>query len=145
LLAFFLERLREAVKTPIWLAVNGGYRSPGHRLSLGATAHMWGTAADVYRVGSVVLDSERSIERLRAIAEEVSEDAWVMPYGHAEGTADDHVHVDLGYATLVPREMSEVGGIATALERRRPRERRGAPVESSDAWLSDPPVPAVET
>ena len=30
-----------------------------------------------------------------------------MPYGHEIGKTDDHIHLDLGYVSLVPREMSE--------------------------------------
>jgi len=42
----YLERLREATGAPVHLAVNGGYRSPAHKLSVAATPHMWATAAD---------------------------------------------------------------------------------------------------
>src|SRR5262249_15263270 len=62
LLAFYLQRLREAVAAPLHIAVNGGYRSPAHKLSIGATPHMWGTAVDLYRVGAVVLRDQSSIE-----------------------------------------------------------------------------------
>jgi hypothetical protein len=27
----------------------------------------------------------------------------VKPFGHGIGQADDHLHIDLGFATLVPR------------------------------------------
>ena len=53
LVAFYLERLRDAVSAPVHLAVNGGYRSPAHKLSVAATPHMWGTAADLYKIGTV--------------------------------------------------------------------------------------------
>jgi hypothetical protein len=106
-LAFYLERLREAVGAPIHLAVNGGYRSPAHKLAVGATPHMWGTAADLYRIGSQVLNERETIEKYNRMAEDTSGDLWVMPYGHEIGKADDHIHLDLGYISLVPREMSE--------------------------------------
>jgi hypothetical protein len=106
-LAFYLERLREAVGAPVHLAVNGGYRSPAHRLAVGATPHMWGTAADLYRIGSHILNEKDTIERYNRIAEDISGDLWVMPYGHEIGKTDDHVHLDLGYISLVPREMGE--------------------------------------
>ena len=41
------------------------------------------------------------------MAEELTDDWWVMPYGHEIGKADDHMHLDLGYVVVVPREMSE--------------------------------------
>jgi len=107
LLAFYLERLREAVGAPIHLAVNGGYRSPAHKLAVGATPHMWGTAADLYRIGSQILNEKETIEKYNRIAEDVSGDLWVMPYGHEIGKADDHIHLDLGFISLVPREMNE--------------------------------------
>ena len=32
----------------------------------------------------------------------------MLPYGHVTGlNADDHVHIDLGYITVIPREISE--------------------------------------
>src|SRR5439155_8913970 len=98
---------REAVAAPIHLAVNGGYRSPAHKLSVGATPHMWGTAADLYRIGGQVLNEKDTIEKFNRVAEDTSDDLWVMPYGHEIGKTDDHIHLDLGYISLVPREMSE--------------------------------------
>src|SRR6185295_9149717 len=50
------------VRAPVHVAVNGGYRSPAHRHSDGATPHMWGTAADLYRVGQVNLRDQSAIE-----------------------------------------------------------------------------------
>jgi len=130
ILAFYLERLREAVGAPIHLAVNGGYRSPAHKLAVGATPHMWGTAADLYRIGSHVLNEKDTIEKYNRIAEDTSGDLWVMPYGHEIGKTDDHIHVDLGYISLVPREMGEdrselpQGTPRFAFEERRRVDRR---------------------
>ena len=56
-----------------------------------------------------------------------------MPYGHDIGQADDHVHLDLGYITLVPREISEDRSRRRrsrprfAFEERRAGDRRGWP------------------
>ena len=108
LLAFYLEQFRVAAGGSLHIAVNGGYRSPGHKLALAATPHMWGTAADIYRVGANILKTKETIEKYNKIAEEMSDDVTVMPYGHQTGeTSDDHTHIDLGYVTLVPREISE--------------------------------------
>ncbi|MCU1244978.1 MAG: Peptidase [Acidobacteria bacterium] len=107
-LAFYLEQLRIDVGASLHIAVNGAYRSPAHKLSLGATPHMWGTAADIYRVGNQILKTKELIERYNEMAEELSSDVHVLPYGHVNGaTADDHVHLDLGYITVIPREISE--------------------------------------
>ena len=52
LLAFYLEQFREICGASVHIAVNGGYRSPSHKLAHNASPHMWGTAADVYRIGT---------------------------------------------------------------------------------------------
>ncbi len=108
ILAFYLEQFRTACGASVHIAVNGAYRSPSHKLSLHATPHMWGTAADVYRIGSNILKTKEAIEKYNQIAEDLSDEVTVLPYGHVTGrSADDHVHLDLGYVTLVPREISE--------------------------------------
>src|ERR1041385_5247006 len=107
-LAFYLEQFRAAAGASVHIAVNGGYRSPAHKMSHSATAHMWGTAADIYRVGTTILKTKETIERFNDIAEQLSDDVDVPPYGHTTGkNADDHVHLDLGYVTVVPRAISE--------------------------------------
>lgn len=130
LLAFYLERVREAVGASIYLAVNGGYRSPAHRLAAGATPHMWATAADIFRVGSTILRDRTSIETYNRVVQELSDDLWVMPFGQDVGQADDHIHLDLGYIVLVPREIGEDEGAEIprfAFEERRSGDRRGWP------------------
>ncbi|HVT45886.1 MAG TPA: hypothetical protein VMT00_16030 [Thermoanaerobaculia bacterium] len=106
-LAFYLQRFRDQLGGSVHIAVNGGYRSPGHKLAVAATPHMWGTAADIYRIGNTILKDQESIEKCNRIAREVSDDFWAMPYGHEIGRADDHVHLDLGYLVIIPREISE--------------------------------------
>ncbi len=131
-LAFYLEQFRAAAGASVHIAVNGGYRSPLHKLSEHATAHMWGTAADIYRIGTTILKTKEAIEKFNDIAEQLSDDVTVYPYGHVTGnTADDHVHLDLGYITVVPREISEdrmevpqEARPRFAFEERRRRERR---------------------
>jgi len=132
LLAFYLEQFRTAAGASVHIAVNGGYRSPAHKMSHGATPHMWGTAADVYRIGSTILKTKETIEKFNEVAEDLSEDIHVLPYGHVTGTsADDHLHIDLGYITLIPREISEdrmeqpqESRPRFAYEERRRKERR---------------------
>lgn len=133
-LAFYLEQFRQACGASVHIAVNGGYRSPAHKLSHNATPHMWGTAADVYRIGTAILKTKEAIDKYNVIAEELSEDINVLPYGHVTGrNADDHVHVDLGFITLIPREISEdrmeqpqESRPRFAFEERRRKERRTA-------------------
>jgi hypothetical protein len=133
-LAFYLEQFRAAAGASVHIQVNGGYRSPAHKLSLNATAHMWGTAADIYRIGTNILKTKESIERYNDVAEDLSEDVTVLPYGHVTGkNADDHVHIDLGYITVIPREISEdrmempqENRPRFAFEDRRRQERRAA-------------------
>ena len=134
LLAFFLEQFRTTAGASVHIAVNGGYRSPGHKMSINATAHMWGTAADIYRIGAAIIKSKEQIDKYNDIAEELSDDVCVMRYGHETGSSvDDHVHLDLGYVTVVPSEISEdrmempqENRPRFAFEDRRRRERRAA-------------------
>ena len=137
MLAFYLEQFRTSAGASVHIAVNGGYRSPSHKHSHGATLHMWGTAADIYRIGSTILKTKEAIEKYNAVAEDLSEDVNVLPYGHVTGTnADDHVHLDLGYLTLIPREISEdrmeqpqESRPRFAFEERRRKERRNGAAE----------------
>jgi hypothetical protein len=134
-LAFHLEQFRVAVGASVHIAVNGGYRSPSHKLSIGATPHMWGTAADVYRIGTTIVKTKELIDKYNEIAQDLSDDVSVLPYGHQTGqAADDHVHLDLGYITVVPREISEDRMEVPqetrprfAFEERRRRDRRTPP------------------
>lgn len=134
LLAFYLEQFRAAAGASVHIAVNGGYRSPSHKLSQNASAHMWGTAADIFRIGSTILKTREAIDKYNEIAEDLSEEITILPYGHVTGkNADDHVHLDLGYVTLVPREISEdrmeqpqEARPRFAFEERRRKERRAA-------------------
>jgi len=102
-LARYLEDFRREVDAPVFISANGGYRSPTHRINRGVSLHSWGTAADIYRVGDTYLDDEKSIARYAEIAVSLGGEVRVRPY--QEG--DDHLQVDLGYLTIVPRECSE--------------------------------------
>jgi hypothetical protein len=102
LLAAGLELFRLEVGTHVHVAANGGYRSPGHRLSRHASRHCWGTAANIYRVGDAYLDSREEIEKYAAIARRVIPGVWVRPYGQEDGEADDHLHIDIGYTVFDP-------------------------------------------
>jgi hypothetical protein len=102
-LARYLEDFRREVDAPVFVSANGGYRSPSHRINRGITLHSWGTAADIYRVGDTFLNDERSITRYGQIAASLGAEVRVCAY--TDG--DDHLQVDLGYLTLVPRECSE--------------------------------------
>ena len=106
LLAAQLSLFRSRVGTMVYIAANGGYRSPSHQRSRAASTHCWGTAANIYRVGDDLLDTPETIERYAAVAREALPWAWVRPWGHGPGFADDHLHVDLGYVTVVPREAA---------------------------------------
>jgi hypothetical protein len=136
-LAFYLEQFRAAAGASVHIAVNGGYRSPAHKMAHNATAHMWGTAADIYRIGTTIVKTQEVIEKYNDLAEQITDDITTYPYGHVTGsTADDHVHIDLGYITVVPREISEdrmevpqESRPRFAFEERRRKDRRAtAPV-----------------
>ena len=104
LLAFALEQLREAVGTYVFIGANGGYCSPKHRGTGGASPHCWGTAANIYRIGDTYLDSPETIRRFAALAREVIPTVWTRPLGDEGMLTDDHLHLDLGYVVSVPRE-----------------------------------------
>jgi hypothetical protein len=107
LLARFLEDFRREVDAPVFISANGGYRSPAHQIGGAKSIHAWGTAADVYRVGDTFLDDAKSIERYGAIAASLSPVVLVRPFGVEPGKTDDHLHIDLGFASLTPRECSQ--------------------------------------
>ena len=102
-LARYLEDLRREVGAPVFISANGGYRSPAHRSNQAPCLHSWGTAADIYRIGDTYLDDEKSITRYGSIAASLGAEVFVRSYE----PGDDHLQVDLGYLTLVPRECSE--------------------------------------
>lgn len=117
LLAASLERFRDAVGTFVHIAANGGYRSPGHALSTNATPHCWGTAVNIYRVGTMFLDDRQSIERYAAVARQALPGVWTRPFGIDPGQTDDHLHIDLGFVLSMPRGAPE-NHLGFAAERR---------------------------
>jgi hypothetical protein len=106
LLAAALSLFRDRVGTLVHVAANGGYRSPGHQRSRAASTHCWGTAANVYAIGDELLDAPEAIERYASVARQALPHAYARPYGHGVGFADDHLHLDLGYVTVVPRNAA---------------------------------------
>jgi len=107
LLGGFLEDFRREVDAPVFISANGGYRSPAHQIGGAKSIHAWGTAANVYRVGDTFLYDAKSIEKYGAIAASLSAAVFVRPFGPEQGKTDDHLHIDLGFASLTPRECSE--------------------------------------
>jgi hypothetical protein len=106
LLAAALSIFRDRVGAPVHVAANGGYRSPAHQRSRAASTHCWGTAANVYQVGDELLDRREVIERHADAARKALPHIYVHPYGPGPGFADDHLHLDLGYVTVVPRDAA---------------------------------------
>jgi hypothetical protein len=109
-IAAALEVLRAEIGASIRVAANGGYRSPAHAGSQSGSPHCWATAANIYRIGNDYLDNEEKIQRYAAVAAKTLAGCWTRPYGVERGFADDHLHVDVGYVTVVPREWSEAVG-----------------------------------
>jgi Peptidase M15 len=107
LLARFLEDFRREVDAPVFISANGGYRSPAHQIGGAKSVHAWGTAANVYRVGDTFLSDARSIDKYRTIAASLSPIVFVRSFGRNEGQTNDHLHLDLGFVSLTPRECSE--------------------------------------
>lgn len=115
-LAAVLEMLRAEVGTYVHVAANGGYRSPAHRLSEGASPHAWGTAANLYRIGDEWLDDERTITKYARLVRTLSPVVWARPYGHERGATDDHLHLDLGFTVVAPHEAEDATETADAQE-----------------------------
>jgi hypothetical protein len=107
LLATWLEDFRREVDAPVFISANGGYRSPAHQIGGAKSIHAWGTAANIYRIGDTFLDDARSIEKYGATASSLSRAVLVRPFGSGKGETDDHLHLDLGFVSLTPRECSE--------------------------------------
>jgi hypothetical protein len=107
LLARLLEDFRHEVGAPVFISANGGYRSPAHQIGGAKSIHAWGTAANIYRVGDTFLSDAKSIEKYRAIAASLGPAVFVRPFGREYGKTNDHLHIDLGYASLTPRKCSE--------------------------------------
>jgi hypothetical protein len=106
-LATALEVFRQQVGTQVRIMANGGYRSPAHAGSTSGSPHCWGTAANIYRVGAEYVDSEERIARYAEAACKAVGACWTRPYGTEVGFADDHLHLDVGFVTLVPHHLSE--------------------------------------
>ncbi len=83
-------------------------RAAASTVTAPGSPHAWGTAANIYRIGAEYVDSEERIARYGWIAARAVAGCWVRPYGTTTGLADDHLHVDLGYVTAVPRHRSEL-------------------------------------
>jgi hypothetical protein len=113
-LAAVLEVLRTEVGTYVHVAANGGYRSPSHRFSTGASPHCWGTAANLYRIGDDWLDDERAITKYAGVARSLSPVVWTRAYGHGRGETDDHLHLDLGYTVVAPHEAESAEPVHAA-------------------------------
>ena len=107
LLARFLEDFRREVDAPVFISANGGYRSPAHEIGGAKSIHAWGTAANIYRIGDTFLCDTKSVEKYRTIAASLSPAVFVRPFGREKGQTSDHLHIDLGYARLTPRECGE--------------------------------------
>src|ERR1043166_4604795 len=83
------------------------YRLPAKRIGGAKSIHAWGTAANIYRVGDTFLSDAKSIGKYCAVAASLSPAVLVRSFGRDKGQTSDHLHIDLGYAGLTPRESSE--------------------------------------
>lgn len=107
LLAVLLEDFRREVDAPVFISANGGYRSPAHQIGGAKSLHAWGTAANIYRIGDTFLSDAKSIEKYGAIAVSLGPAVFVRRFGSRRGETHDHLHIDLGFATVTPRNCSE--------------------------------------
>jgi hypothetical protein len=110
LLAAQLEVLRGEVGTEVHIAANGGYRTPSHALDEHASTHWWATAANIYKIGAQMLDDREQIERYGDLARDLLPGVWTRPFGHEVEESDDHLHIDIGFVTVVPHGAPGEGG-----------------------------------
>lgn len=115
ILGRYLEEFRQRVDAPVFISANGGYRSPAHQWDRSppdgrASSHHWAAAADIYRIGDTWLHTQDAVERYARIAAGIGPEVFVRPFGHGPGETDDHLHLDLGFLTLVPHGWSEACG-----------------------------------
>lgn len=103
-LAAHLALLRSTLGTYVHVAANGGYRSPTHHVGPEASAHCWGTAANIYRIGDDYLDTDEAIAQYTDIVRSTLPAANIRPFGRWPGGTIDHLHVDLGRYVLSPEE-----------------------------------------
>jgi len=103
LLAVMLEDFRREVDAPVFISANGGYRSPAHQIGGAKSIHAWGTAANIYRIGNTFLSDAKHIEKYGVVATSLGAAVFVRRFGFRAGETDDHLHIDLGFATLTPR------------------------------------------
>lgn len=103
LTALCLEQFRDAIGRYVHIAANGGYRSPGHSLTIHATPHAWGTAVNIYRIGDTMLDEREALEHYAEVAYRSMPGVYVRPFGNRPGFTEDHLHLDFGYVVAVPR------------------------------------------
>jgi hypothetical protein len=106
-LARFLEAFRREVDAPVFISANGGYRSPAHQIGGAKSIHAWGSAANIYRIGDTFVSDTKSMEKYRTIAVSLGPAVFARPFGREKGQTSDHLHIDLGYVRLTPRECSE--------------------------------------
>lgn len=103
-LAVHLELLRQTLGAAVRIATNGGYRSPAHEATTPGSPHAWGTAANIFCIGSDDMTERATVDRYAEIAHRVLPSAWCRPFGPERGQTIDHLHIDLGYITVIPRE-----------------------------------------
>lgn len=113
-LASHLELFRREAGSIVHIAANGGYRSPAHRYTDCASPHLWGTAVNIYKIGDDFLDRRERIEKFNRTARELLPALWARPYGEARNKVDDHVHLDIGYAVVVPHTAPSERPLADA-------------------------------
>lgn len=106
IMARYLEEFRRRVDAPVFIAANGGYRSPTHAFEGEPGSHCWGTAANIHRIGDAFLDSAKEIGKYADLARSIGPEVFVKPFGSGAGKTDDHLHLDIGCVNLVPRIQS---------------------------------------
>lgn len=115
-LAHYLERFRAECGEPVYVSVNGGYRSPQHQRPHRGDPHRWGVAVDIYRVGTTLIDNEEAHNHYARLATRLGEEVNIGVWADEEGCAEDHLHLDLGYMVMTPAYADEHPRVAEIIE-----------------------------
>ncbi len=102
LLTAFLQAFRDKIGLPVYVAANGGYRSPSHQINKCLGAHSWAIAADIYRVGDTYLTDKYQIEKYGSLAQSTG---FHLKSSRPEvDEASDHLHVELEILSAMPSD-----------------------------------------
>jgi hypothetical protein len=106
LLARFLEDFRREVDTPVFISATAG--TARRRIKLAARKAFMRGARRQISTGSATLffPMQSPLESMARSRHHLVR-LFLFDFGHEKGQTSDHLHIDLGFVSLTPRECSE--------------------------------------